>query len=277
MSDGFQALSEREKETLRLLLGGHDIKSIAAGLGLSVHTVNERLREARRKLGASSSRQAARLLAEAEQGGPNLSANFSGDPHFSADKQSGVAGAALRTANPEHSSRSPGKGQSIAWLSGGMLIMSLIIAAAVVSLVLHGGDKTAPPAVTKIASAAPSASESAGAARQWLALVDGYHWKESWSAAGSVFTSHISAEDWQAKVQPLRQELGAVSSRTLKTVNQATSLPGVPEGQYEILQFATSFANKGDTIETVTLAHEPSGWKVDGYFIAPAPAPTTPK
>ena len=48
MSDGFQALSEREKETLRLLLGGHDIKSIAAGLGLSVHTVNERLREARR-------------------------------------------------------------------------------------------------------------------------------------------------------------------------------------------------------------------------------------
>ena len=155
--------------------------------------------------------------------------------------------------------------------------MSLIIAAAVVSLVLHGGDKPAPPAVTKIASAAPSASESAGAARAWLALVDGNHWKESWSTAGSLFTSHISAADFEAKVQPLRQQLGAVSTRTLQTVNKATSLPDVPEGQYEILQFATSFANKPDLIETVSMAHEPSGWKVDGYFITPPPAPTAPK
>ena len=267
MSEGFQALSEREKETLRLLLGGHDIKSIASGLGLSVHTVNERLREARRKLGASSSRQAARLLAEAEQGGPNFQANFSGLPHLSGDRESGVAGPAIPAANHGRSYRTPGRGQSIAWLSGGMLIMSLIIAAAVVSLVLHGGDKAALPALTKIASAAPSASESAGAARAWLALVDGYHWNESWSAAGAVLQSHISAADFQAQVQPLRQQLGAVSSRTLETVNKATSLPGVPDGQYEILQFATSFANKAASIETVTLAHEPSGWKVDGYFV----------
>ena len=46
-------LSEREKEALRLLLVGHDAKSIAGTLGLSVHTVNDRLRDARRKLGVS--------------------------------------------------------------------------------------------------------------------------------------------------------------------------------------------------------------------------------
>ena len=44
-------LSEREKEALRLLLVGHDAKSIATMLGLSVHTINDRLRDARRKLG----------------------------------------------------------------------------------------------------------------------------------------------------------------------------------------------------------------------------------
>jgi hypothetical protein len=34
-----------------------------------------------------------------------------------------------------------------------------------------------------------------------------------------------------------------------------------------VLQFQTSFSQKSDTMETVVLAYEPSGWKVDGYFI----------
>lgn len=46
---GIQALTEKEKETLRLLVSGYDAKSMARHPGLSVHTVNERLRDARRK------------------------------------------------------------------------------------------------------------------------------------------------------------------------------------------------------------------------------------
>jgi DNA-binding CsgD family transcriptional regulator len=256
MSDGFQALSEREKETLRLLLGGHDIKSIAARLGLSVHTVNERLREARRKLGASSSRQAARILGDAEGRGP----------HFSGDKETGVVGATAGAANHGHSYRTPGRGHPVAWLAGGMLIMSLIIAAVVLSM-LHEGDKTPAPAPARIVSAAPNTSESEGAARGWLAVVDGGGWEASFNAAGAMFRAHITAQEWASKAQPVRQPLGPVSSRVLKSVIKATELPSMPVGQYEILQFATSFAQKPDTIETVTLARESSGWKVDGYFI----------
>ena len=59
MHEDLKALSAREKEALRLLLAGHDAKSTARSLGLSVHTVNEHLRDARRKLGVSSSREAA--------------------------------------------------------------------------------------------------------------------------------------------------------------------------------------------------------------------------
>jgi DNA-binding CsgD family transcriptional regulator len=66
MKDDLARLSEREKAVLRLLARGHDAKSAAQALGLSVHTVNERLRDARRMLGASSSREAARTLVEAE-------------------------------------------------------------------------------------------------------------------------------------------------------------------------------------------------------------------
>jgi len=65
----------------------------------------------------------------------------------------------------------------------------------------------------------------------------------------------------------VRQPLGAVTSRVLQSVIKATALPGVPDGQYEILQFATSFTQKAQAIETVTLAREGSAWKVDGYFI----------
>ncbi len=58
-----------------LLLAGHDAKSVARDLGLSVHTVNDRLRDARRKLGVSSSREAARILADAEHKNPEFYAD----------------------------------------------------------------------------------------------------------------------------------------------------------------------------------------------------------
>jgi DNA-binding CsgD family transcriptional regulator len=67
MAAPIASLSEREKQVLRMLLRGHDAKSIARELGLSVYTVNDHLREARRKTGVSSSREAARRLSAAEE------------------------------------------------------------------------------------------------------------------------------------------------------------------------------------------------------------------
>src|SRR5690606_10279974 len=138
MNEGFEALTEREKETLRLLLAGHDAKSIARELGLSVHTINERLREARRKLGVSSSREAARLLGEADRPPPNSLG----------DNGLGVAGAGATV-----SKRPQGGGHSLAWLSGGMLIMSLIIAGVVLASVLQGSSA----ADSRLAEAGPAA------------------------------------------------------------------------------------------------------------------------
>lgn len=55
-------LNQAEREALHLLAEGHTAKSIASLTGRSVAAINERLREARRKTGASSSRELARLL-----------------------------------------------------------------------------------------------------------------------------------------------------------------------------------------------------------------------
>src|SRR3954469_16734478 len=69
VKQGGWALTEKEKQTLSLIVRGHDAKSTARSLGLSVHTINERLRDARRKMAVSSSREAARLLLQAEGDG----------------------------------------------------------------------------------------------------------------------------------------------------------------------------------------------------------------
>ena len=61
VKEGFGALTEKEKQTLRLIVRGHDAKSTARNLGLSVYTINERLRDARRKMAVSSSREACLL------------------------------------------------------------------------------------------------------------------------------------------------------------------------------------------------------------------------
>lgn len=62
MAGTLHSLTDKAMATLRLILQGHDAKSMASELGLSVHTINERLRKARRKLQVTSSKEAARLL-----------------------------------------------------------------------------------------------------------------------------------------------------------------------------------------------------------------------
>jgi len=59
-------LNDAERQVLQLLAEGHTAKSVANELGSTPAAVNERLREARRKTGASSSRELARLLKSQE-------------------------------------------------------------------------------------------------------------------------------------------------------------------------------------------------------------------
>ena len=54
--------TKKELEVLALIARGHDAKSASFELGVSTHTIYERLRRAREKLGVSNSREAARLM-----------------------------------------------------------------------------------------------------------------------------------------------------------------------------------------------------------------------
>lgn len=72
---GLNNLTTSERDVLALLSRGYDVKASAQELGITQSAATERLRSARRKLGVTSSREAARLLVQSE----NASYSFSGD------------------------------------------------------------------------------------------------------------------------------------------------------------------------------------------------------
>jgi len=53
----------------------------------------------------------------------------------------------------------------------------------------------------------------------------------------------------------------------LKQITRLSSIQGLPDGEYEVLQFQTSFATKSGATEIVFLVHETSAWKVASYII----------
>jgi len=255
MAEDPPVLSEREKETLRLLLAGHDAKSAAQTLGLSVHTINERLREARRKLGVSSSREAARRLAEAERRAPK---SFG-------DEALGVSDAPPHPPSLTKAKRGRFAAPSLAWLIGGMLIMSILIALA--ALTLSPAQNAAPAPTNPPAASTATDGAPVSAAQQWTALLDNEQWDASWQATSAAFKRQVDAATWASAAKAAQEPLGPVKRRTVETVINTTSLPGAPSGEYTVITFKSEFTRKKDAKEVVTLVHDGATWRVGGYFI----------
>jgi len=124
--------------------------------------------------------------------------------------------------------------------------------------------------VTAMPLAADEAAEKAaqGAAQKWLSLVDQGKYAESWETAAAYFKNAVSEKQWLQSMKGARQPLGKLVSRKLLNATFATNLPGAPDGQYVVIQYATSFENKSSAIETVTpMLDRDQKWRVSGYFI----------
>ena len=105
-------------------------------------------------------------------------------------------------------------------------------------------------------------------AEEWLALVDAGEYDESWDEAAAYFRRAVTKDDWIASLGAVRTPLGKATSRTLKGATYVTELPGAPDGEYVVIQFATAFSNKGSAVETITPMKDEDGrWRVSGYFI----------
>jgi hypothetical protein len=106
------------------------------------------------------------------------------------------------------------------------------------------------------------------AAGQWVQLVDNGKYAESWDKTATYFKTAIKKDDWNRTIKAVREPLGNVISRSIKSQKHMTTLPGAPDGKYVVIQFDTSFSNKRAAIETVTPMMDNDGkWRVSGYFI----------
>ncbi len=105
-------------------------------------------------------------------------------------------------------------------------------------------------------------------AEKWLGLIDNGKYAASWKEAGTFFRKNVTEQKWEQTMQGMRKPLGSLVSRKLKTDVYETSLPGAPDGEYFVMQFDTSFANKKSAVETVTTMLDKDGqWRAVGYFI----------
>lgn len=103
--------------------------------------------------------------------------------------------------------------------------------------------------------------------KHWLTLVDQAQYGDSWGTAGVLLRGQITQKDWTARVSKVRAPLGAMTRRMVLDQKYVTSLPGLPDADYEVVRFNTVFQNKPAAVETVILQLEDKGWKVDGYFV----------
>jgi hypothetical protein len=105
-------------------------------------------------------------------------------------------------------------------------------------------------------------------AEAWLNTIDDGHYSESWTEAAKIFQGGVTGQSWMNSMETFRKPLGDLVARKLKSAQTMTEMPGVPDGQYVVMKFETSFANKRSATETVTFMLEKDGqWRASGYYI----------
>ena len=103
----------------------------------------------------------------------------------------------------------------------------------------------------------------------FLKLVDGKHYAESWDIASDYLKQSVPRAEWTTQMVKTRDTLGDLGSRTFRSEVPQTNPPGAPPGDYDLVTYETVFASQGaPRTETLALNRTSDGrWRVVGYFI----------
>jgi hypothetical protein len=149
------------------------------------------------------------------------------------------------------------------WLAAAVLVASL-------GSVPLSAQQGPPPPTGAQQGEDPHAADEVAAERQALGFVgylDQGRFADSYAYTGMLIRTQLDREAFSTQIQKTRAGTGALQSRDLMDASYSTSVPGAPEGQYVILHYHASFANRPDTVETVTLAFANGYWRIAGYYI----------
>ena len=130
------------------------------------------------------------------------------------------------------------------------------------------GPDTTQSAQAAAASTPPYPLPAVNAAQSWLELIDVGDYDRSWKDASAFFQANVTSTAWHDSLVNIREPMGDLLHRQIKSAHAQTTMPGAPDGQYVITQWESSFTHKQSAIETVTfLLDADKGWKACGYYI----------
>jgi hypothetical protein len=118
-------------------------------------------------------------------------------------------------------------------------------------------------------AASPPKEGAQASATSWVALIDAEKYADSWAAASTLFRTMLKAADWEMMAKQVRGQAGPLKTRKSPKVTLTKSVAGLPDGDYALVQFDSSFQRATNATETVTLMADGGKWKVAGYFIKP--------
>jgi hypothetical protein len=119
-------------------------------------------------------------------------------------------------------------------------------------------------------AADPHIAEEQAAERQalgFLGYLDHGRYADSYAYTGMLIRAQLDREAFAKQIEKTRVGVGALLSRELIDASYNTTVPGAPEGQYVVLHYAVSFANRQEAVETMVLAFAKGYWRVSGYYI----------
>lgn len=132
------------------------------------------------------------------------------------------------------------------------ILAALLVISAVQPVLAQAAKK---PVVTAVV---PTPDDRA---RQWLVLVDDKNYAQSWSTASKSFQGKQKTDAWAKTEAGVREPMGAVASRTLKSID-------LSRNNTAVIKYDTVFARKAAAVETVTLTFESDAWSVADYAIS---------
>jgi hypothetical protein len=124
-----------------------------------------------------------------------------------------------------------------------------------------------PPIVTD-QQRAEAEKKAVEAAEPWLKLLDKGQYSQSWEVSAEYLKAVADRRNWIKMLNAIRKPFGDVVSRELKSKQFTTTLPGMPDGQYVVIEYQSSFAKRKSIIETVTpMLDKDKKWRVSGYYV----------
>ena len=102
----------------------------------------------------------------------------------------------------------------------------------------------------------------------WLELIDTAKYDIGYDKAADLFKKAVSKEKWIESMNIYRLPLGKMIKREMKSSRYSTQMPSAPDGEYFIIQYATVFDKKKESVETITVMKDiDHHWRVSGYYI----------